>query len=598
MKIYIIGKTKALRQEEIGELESLLPITLPSDYKTFLSVFGYGEINGALRIGVPSREHFTEGYPTYTERWDWRGNDMEKAVNGVTIVTTEGGEEFALAVDDDEYPVMLLNVYSPDPRSFASFEALLDHYSAEHGFQDNVYFDPYNNNVQVRYISLHQKVRPDCALMKQRQQQFVDAWKFDRKFGDTHPRYVLQAMGGWVQFDLVTCSTITVRYQLHGAQKAAEVINFLSGGPQSAGTPRVVQKKILQRHEQVALYQATGGHIMVFFKNNRLQLNGIDIGHDLPVHEPDLYDDVFFYLTKEGSTAIYHIATGNTGTLGRQYTALLSYSQGVAVFKHEDEFRSIDTASQQVLAAINLPPGVSRFFFQDHIVQTTFENKKREKVMCFQRHSATPLWEYNVTEEGRYRDLRKRDSPLQAGEVKKIIALHDDCLVVAITGERLLGLDIHSGHKRWRIDSVPGAIPPYLLETPALANAAYFKMDANGHLFTFYQGIYIEIDARTGEVLKTINDYDRLKTLGIQLNHGQFYKHNTMLYYFRDGSQGSLPQVVAYDLAQQAPAWTHVFQEENKSEVLMQYRLKSMIYDQGKIFVLDWNDVLTVLDAQ
>jgi hypothetical protein len=54
-------------------------------------------------------------------------------------------------------------------------------------------------------------------------------------------------------------------------------------------------------------------------------------------------------------------------------------------------------------------------------------------------------------------------------------------------------------------------------------------MDADGHLFTFYQGIYIEIDARTGEVVTIINDYDRLKTLGIALHHAMlYYSHNKL----------------------------------------------------------------------
>lgn len=596
MKIYIIGKAKVLSQQEIVALEDSLPVQLPADYKAFLAAFGHGEINGRFRIVTPSREHFTENYPAYAERWHWHGEDQQKAVDGVTIVTTHDGSEIALAVDDDECPIMLLDTQSPIPLSFPSFEALLDHYSAEYGFQENVYFDPYNNNVKVKYISLHQDQRGDCALMKQWQQKFVDAWKFDRKFdGDTHPRYVLQLMGGWVQFDLLTCSTITVRYQLHGAQKAAEVINFLSGSAQAANGYDIVQKKVLLRHERVHSFQAKEGNTIVLFQDNRLQLNGYTIAHDLPDHDPDLYKDVLFYEKAESVSCVHHVATGKTDIVDGRYLRE-TYADGVAVFKQGSEYCSIDIASQHVLTRFSLRPGADRTFFKDYIVQASFEGQERAKILCFHRHSNTHLWEYDVTEEGRYRNMKSRHSPIVAGKVERVIGLHDDCLVVAITGERLLSLNIHTGHKRWRIDSVPGAIPPYLEEEPGLPRARDFRMDAHGHLSSFYQGIYIEIDVLTGTALKTINDYERLKALGIALNHHQWYKEGAMIYYFRDGSKGALPQVVAYDIDRRSPAWTHVFQDDNRHDALMQYRLKSMTYDDGKFFVLDWNDVLTVLE--
>jgi outer membrane protein assembly factor BamB len=351
-------------------------------------------------------------------------------------------------------------------------------------------------------------------------------------------------------------------------------------------------KEIIRTYENVYSFSARTGNLLVYFLNKELSVNNVVVEEDLTDTGFDLYDDVVFYSKYETSTCIYRIAN-KSKVIFQKYFQRESYVNGIGVFYEDKAFYNVDMSTGNILSTFTLGDIASRSYFKDHILCSSYENGKQERVLCYDRLKQMYLWEYNVTEEGRYVDDIIR-SPEKPGEVKAILGMYKSIVIIAITGERLIAFDVNTGKKVWKIESIPEAVLPYM-KFPHLPSAMNFKMEADtGSLVSFHQNIYINIDIETGKVKEVVNVYDKYGNM--TLAHHNWYKEGRIIYYFTAGfHRGVIPQVIAYDLDRRAVIWTHIIQHENLSQVFTKYFLKSMQYDQGIFFVLDSNDVLHIL---
>ncbi|MDJ1501206.1 PQQ-binding-like beta-propeller repeat protein [Xanthocytophaga agilis] len=353
-------------------------------------------------------------------------------------------------------------------------------------------------------------------------------------------------------------------------------------------------KEVIQVYTDVKGYSVKGGNLLLYFSNRHLYWNNTLITDDLPGSDYELYTDVLFYVKKGGSTYVYDLRDGSQRFINKRYL-WRSYVDGIGLFLDNEEYVTIRVTDGQEISRTVFPKGVERMCFSDYIFQTTFKNEKKEILQCFDRTTGEYQWEYDARKEGAYQDFSRRDS-IHSGEIHRILGRYEDIVVVAVTGEHLMAFDVRTGNKRWQIDSVTGAIPLYLQNNPRLPSASEFKLDPiTGVLTSFYQGIYIEIDARTGTAIKVLNDYTHLTDTRMELVHSNWYKEGPYIYYFTDGFRKRLPQLIAYDTDQAKVVWTHIFEGKSQIESYDRYALTKMIYDRGLFYVWDINHVLTVL---
>jgi hypothetical protein len=353
----------------------------------------------------------------------------------------------------------------------------------------------------------------------------------------------------------------------------------------------------IRTYENVDRVATQGGNLLLYSKNNKLSINDVVIEEDLKYRDYNLHDDVLIYSVNEenNSTNIYRIADRSRHTIPKKFK-WHSYVNGVGVFADDKALYNVDIATGNILSTFTLRKGASPYYFKDHIIHNTYENNKQERVLCYDRLKQTYLWEYDVKEEGRYIKSDIIPGPEETGEVKKILGIYRSVVIIAITGERLIAIDVNTGKKVWKIESIPEAVLPYM-KSPKLPSATHFKIEAEtGRLVCFHQSVYINIDIETGEVKEVVNAFKKYESVDMRSMNYDWYKEGAIIYYFTAGfHRGELPQVIAWDTNSQTVIWTHIIQHENRSDLYTKYFLRMMQYDQGKFFVLDSNDILFVL---
>ena len=228
--MYTIGKIKGLNQDEITAIKNLVEFVLPQDYLTFLSEYGFGEINEILHFQIPDKEFVRNNFSDYLYLWDWTTElQKESALNGLTIATTYDGDTVC-CVDNDELPYLLLPRHSSEPIEFEKFTFYISDISDyfKKLKTDNLYFDT-NCNREMKYISLIKNGQLDKELISKIHKSFLEKYQFDKVFNeDIQPKYIMQEIGGWVYFDLLNFgSSIRVKYQSMFEQKANEIIDFI-----------------------------------------------------------------------------------------------------------------------------------------------------------------------------------------------------------------------------------------------------------------------------------------------------------------------------------------------------------------------------------
>ena len=143
--MYSIGNVKKVNQDEILLIQSLVDFILPQDFLSFLTEYGYGEINDILLFRRPDENYVKNNFSEYMDLWDWTNEaQKEKALNGLTIATTVDGD-IICCVKDNDFPYLILPRHSQKLVFINEFPHLLSHYINESKSED-IYFDSYYNS--------------------------------------------------------------------------------------------------------------------------------------------------------------------------------------------------------------------------------------------------------------------------------------------------------------------------------------------------------------------------------------------------------------------------------------------------------------------
>ena len=221
--MYTIGIVKGLSKNETTSIRELVEFVLPQDYLTFLTEYGYGEINETLFFQNPDAKYMKNNFSEYMDLWEWENEaQKESTLSGLTIATTIDGD-IVCCVNNYNSPYLLLPRHSEKPIKFDNLMSLFsDYYKSE-----NLYFDTYFN-AERKIISLAKNGQLDQNLINKIQKLFLEKYQFDRVLKkETQPKYVMQEIGGWVYFDLIYKSSIRVKYQTIFELKAKNIIDFI-----------------------------------------------------------------------------------------------------------------------------------------------------------------------------------------------------------------------------------------------------------------------------------------------------------------------------------------------------------------------------------
>jgi outer membrane protein assembly factor BamB len=124
-----------------------------------------------------------------------------------------------------------------------------------------------------------------------------------------------------------------------------------------------------------------------------------------------------------------------------------------------------------------------------------YYSEERTKLKCIKIIEETLLWQFSVSELGKYKDFDGYFKPIEKeGEVRKILGVFDEVLVAQISGgesaneNQLLGLNIQTGRQEWIISGI----------SDVCAN-----LQANNtqtHLLGIRDREFIEIDLKTAQI--------------------------------------------------------------------------------------------------
>lgn len=224
--LYCIGKTKPLTKTEITTIEKIVDFPLPADYKDFLACFGFGNINELLMINTPDNEFIRKNFGDCLHFWDIEEDRKTDILNAITIATTIDGDIISV-IKNQNSPIVLLPRHSQKPVFFSDFYTVVEYYNKRYNFEDKLYFDPDFNN-EIKCINLIKTGKSDKQLMDFLHRNFIEKYLPDNVFNaQTQPKYMLQKIGGWVYFDLLSGNSIRVKYQKQFQADAQEIITFI-----------------------------------------------------------------------------------------------------------------------------------------------------------------------------------------------------------------------------------------------------------------------------------------------------------------------------------------------------------------------------------
>ncbi len=226
-ELYTIGELKPLSNADVSKIEDHNEFILPEDFKAFLLKFGYGDINELLMIAEPDEEYISSNFSDCMDLWDWQEVDEQLVVNGLTIGKTINGDIIVLIKKQDS-PIVLLPRNSDKPLFFSDFNSVIEYYNEKYKFNDNLYFDT-DYNFKIECINVTTDGKSGENNIRYIHEKFLKQVSVDNAFNlDIQPKYVIQSIGGWVYFDLVSGSTIRVKYQDQCAKQAGKIIGNIN----------------------------------------------------------------------------------------------------------------------------------------------------------------------------------------------------------------------------------------------------------------------------------------------------------------------------------------------------------------------------------
>ena len=109
------------------------------------------------------------------------------------------------------------------------------------------------------------------------------------------------------------------------------------------------------------------------------------------------------------------------------------------VFRNENNYFVEDAYNENYIAIPNAVPFFKNFLFNNIFIST---NQNNTKIHAYTLPTATPLWQYDLSELGTYRNLTNE---VKDYEVKHFIGTYHDMLIVQLSNASFLFLNIETG---------------------------------------------------------------------------------------------------------------------------------------------------------
>ena len=210
------------RAARLAQLAPALHRQLPADYLAFLTDYGPGTYAGEVEITYPDPATIRDTFGELADLWElderFTAADLQAAVQ---LGYSANGDSIYLA---PRWPgrVFVLPRHAEVVREYDSWQAAV---AALLPPLADVYFDPaYEAEVAQLSLARDGRLLPIGPVWEAFRGQYRPAVVLRAA---TQPRCLLPALGGWVAFDLVYKSSITVKYQRAFAAEAAGVLAFL-----------------------------------------------------------------------------------------------------------------------------------------------------------------------------------------------------------------------------------------------------------------------------------------------------------------------------------------------------------------------------------
>jgi outer membrane protein assembly factor BamB len=162
----------------------------------------------------------------------------------------------------------------------------------------------------------------------------------------------------------------------------------------------------------------------------------------------------------------------------------------------------------------NFKIGHIRFFDNRNIFcsELTIKTPSPIELICLSIDDGSEKWSLDVSEIGRY-NMHKKDT---IGSVRKVVGVYKNIVVVSITGDKLLGIDINSGEIVWTCHS-----NSYLQFHPNNLNLIYGIGASNVWC----------IDARNGKMIYKQNLEKQYKKFNVDATSACFSIYGDFIYF-------------------------------------------------------------------
>ena len=211
------------RAAQLQVLPASLREHLPADYAAFIATYGPGTYAGEVVVAYPDATTIAATFGEHADLWELDERFTAADLQAATQLAWSHDGDIVRVVASRPSQVFVLPRHAEQVRQYASFWAAVASLTPPAA---EPCFDP-SFDAELTQLSLV------------RQNQLVPIepiWQaFQRQFAieavlraATQPVCLLPELGGWVSFDLIYKSSITVKFQRLRAAQAAPVLAFLA----------------------------------------------------------------------------------------------------------------------------------------------------------------------------------------------------------------------------------------------------------------------------------------------------------------------------------------------------------------------------------
>lgn len=221
-----IGILAQYTRNMIKSIESELRLKLPGDYIEFLQCYGDGDIDERLYFHKPDASFIQQNFKNDLDLWALTDVQTESICNSVTVGKSVDGDVFCYNGKSNLW--IILPRHSDRVIEKNLFGDLITHYKEKGVIKaNNPWFDPAYQRI-LKSFSLVYDGKIDNTLIERIENDFVSSYTFDAILNkETQPKYILQAIGGWIYFDNVYKSSIRLKFQNQFESEASVYANFL-----------------------------------------------------------------------------------------------------------------------------------------------------------------------------------------------------------------------------------------------------------------------------------------------------------------------------------------------------------------------------------